>query len=315
MFSVIMPYYKNRNVIERSLNSILNQTNQNFEIIIVDDGSEDEIEQYISSIHDSRIHFLSQKNAGVSVARNSGIKAASGEWICFLDSDDEWMPDHLAELKLMQDQFPNSQFLITSYLRKGNTEYYSNSLFPDDVERYWVIDDLLRLSVYKPGIIHTNSVCIKKTLLDKCGLFEPKISKGEDTDLWYRCSLFTEVIASKKTTTIYHRDGSFLTKTKSFNYNWIFLKREQELLSNEEIPISKRNSVRLFCQNYYLSSCKRLFSDGRKKEVGVIISDIEKTLCPELKKTFRQIKNLYLLPSGISKSLMRAYYKRKDLKY
>ena len=81
MFSVIMPYYKNRNVIERSLNSILNQTNQNFEIIIVDDGSEDEIEQYISSIHDSRIHFLSQKNAGVSVARNSGIKAASGEWI------------------------------------------------------------------------------------------------------------------------------------------------------------------------------------------------------------------------------------------
>ena len=310
-----MPYYKNRNIIERSLNSIFNQTKQNFEIIIVDDGSEDDIELYIRSIHDSRIHFLSQKNSGVSAARNSGIKAASGEWICFLDSDDEWMPDHLAELELMQNQFPNAQFLITSYLREGNTEYYSNSLFPDDVERYWVIDDLLRVSVAKPGIIHTNSVCIKKSLLDKCGLFEYKINKGEDTDLWYRCSLFTEVVASKKTTTIYHRDGSFLTKTKSFNYDWIFLKREQELLSNEEISVSKRYSVRLFCQNYCLSSCKRLFSEGRKKEVGVIISSIKKDLCPELQKTFRKIKILYLLPSGISKSLMRAYYKKKDSKY
>jgi glycosyltransferase involved in cell wall biosynthesis len=90
--SVITPTYNRAHTIETAINSVLNQTYENFELIIIDDGSTDDTKQVVQSIKDSRIKYLYKKNGGPSKARNYGISRASGEWIMYLDSDDLLLP-------------------------------------------------------------------------------------------------------------------------------------------------------------------------------------------------------------------------------
>jgi len=92
--SVVIPTYNRIELLKRSIDSVINQTIKPSEIIIVDDGSNDGTEAMVKKQYDS-LKIIKQKNKGASAARNSGIKASSGEWICFLDSDDEWKNDKL----------------------------------------------------------------------------------------------------------------------------------------------------------------------------------------------------------------------------
>lgn len=94
--SVIIPTYNRAHLLGRAIQSVLAQTYEDFEIIVVDDASTDVTEQVVKSFADDRINYIRhQKNKGGSSARNTGIKAAKGEFIAFLDSDDEWVPKKL----------------------------------------------------------------------------------------------------------------------------------------------------------------------------------------------------------------------------
>ena len=112
MFSIVMPYYNNIEVVDRSIKSVLGQEYNDFELIIVDDGSQDNVKELIDTYCDNRIKYYYQNNSGVSAARNRAIAMSTGEWICFLDSDDEWFPNHLLEIKKMQDMYKNSDFFL-----------------------------------------------------------------------------------------------------------------------------------------------------------------------------------------------------------
>lgn len=94
--SVIIPTYNRAHLIGRAIKSVLNQTYKDFEIIIVDDGSTDKTEEVVKDFKDERVRYIRrEKNKGGSAARNTGIKAARGEYIAFQDSDDEWLPEKL----------------------------------------------------------------------------------------------------------------------------------------------------------------------------------------------------------------------------
>src|SRR5437868_7134370 len=96
--SVIIPTYNRGKLITRAVNSVLNQTFNDFEIIIVDDGSKDETKNILMPYQNqkkNRIKYFYQENRGISAARNRGIKESTGEYIAFLDSDDEWVSDKL----------------------------------------------------------------------------------------------------------------------------------------------------------------------------------------------------------------------------
>lgn len=98
MISVVIPLYNKAHTIVHTLQTVINQTYRQFEVLIVNDGSTDNSVKIIKdSFNDSRIIIINQENGGVSVARNTGIKAARGELIAFLDADDEWLPDYLEE--------------------------------------------------------------------------------------------------------------------------------------------------------------------------------------------------------------------------
>ncbi len=96
LISVVLPTFNRKRLLPRAINSVLNQTYKNLELIIIDDGSTDNTEEIVKAYSDTRIRYCKQKlNRGGSAARNAGIKLAKGELISFQDSDDEWLPEKL----------------------------------------------------------------------------------------------------------------------------------------------------------------------------------------------------------------------------
>lgn len=113
--SVVIPLYNKEQYIERTIISILSQTFQDFEIIIVDDGSTDGSVERAETWADDRIKVLKMEHKGASAARNKGILAATAELITFIDADDEWKPGFLEKIIYLKDKYPECGAYATSY--------------------------------------------------------------------------------------------------------------------------------------------------------------------------------------------------------
>lgn len=168
-FSVIIPTYNREGFISQSINSVINQDYKNWELIIIDDGSTDNTRELINEYikKDSRIKYFYQKNSERSIARNNGVKYATGEWICFLDSDDVFKTNHLA---IFEQHIEKCDFNTILYSLKVGDQFKG-------------IQNKFEHVFYNS--IHSQQVCIPKKLLLK-EKFNPKISIGEDTELWMR---------------------------------------------------------------------------------------------------------------------------------
>lgn len=125
LVSVIMPSYNTGKFIKQSIESVINQTYRNWELIIVDDCSTDDTDEVVSSFKDERIRYLKNKiNSGAAISRNRALREAKGRWIAFLDSDDLWMPNKLEkQIAFMQD---NKYFF--SYTSYGEIDAVGNNL-------------------------------------------------------------------------------------------------------------------------------------------------------------------------------------------
>lgn len=179
MVSVVIPTFNRVHLLERAINSVLTQTNNNFELIVVDDGSTDNTLSLLSPKF-PQVHWIHQQNSGVSKARNRGILQAKGKWIALLDSDDVWHPQKLElQLKFIQktpsilfchtdEQWIRNEVKVNppSYLNKTNEQIFINSL--------------------DRCIICPSSVLMHKSILEKVGLFDEKLPVCEDYDLWLR---------------------------------------------------------------------------------------------------------------------------------
>lgn len=177
--SVVIPSYNRKDFLKRSIDSAINQTKKPFEIIVVDDGSTDGTETMIKSDYDF-VKFIKQKNKGVSAARNIGIKVSIGEWICFLDSDDEWKKDKLEkQINAMKSNpgykfFHSNEIWIKNGIRinqKKKHKKYGGDIFDKCL-------DMCRIS--------PSSVMIDKTVFDEVGNFNENLVVCEDYELWLR---------------------------------------------------------------------------------------------------------------------------------
>ena len=177
--SVVIPSYNRKDFLKRSIDSAINQTKKPLEIIVVDDGSTDGTETMIKSDYDF-VKFIKQKNKGVSAARNIGIKVSIGEWICFLDSDDEWKKDKLEkQINAMKSNpgykfFHSNEIWIKNGLRinqKKKHKKYGGDIFDKCL-------DMCRIS--------PSSVMINKTVFDEVGNFNEGLVVCEDYELWLR---------------------------------------------------------------------------------------------------------------------------------
>jgi len=200
MFSVIIPLYNKELSVRATIQSVLDQTLSDFEIVVVNDGSTDRSLEIIKQFEDKRIHVIEQPNGGVSSARNKGIKESKYEWIAFLDGDDLWKQDHLETLKKMISHYTIYKVFCTSYI-------LSYQAFPVDSDNsIIVIDDYFEEAI-KHHFFWTSVTCIHKAILEDLGGFNTALNRGEDLDLWARIGREYTFVRSKKITAIYRMDA------------------------------------------------------------------------------------------------------------
>jgi len=177
--SVIVPTYNRADRLERALNSIVSQTCQDFELIVVDDGSTDKTSQLMKSFPKAQ-YFYIKKNSGVSKARNVGLAFAKGELICFLDSDDLWKEKKIQIQSLWLENNKDSQICYTDeiWVRNGVRVNPMNRhrKYSGDIFRH-----CLGLCIVSPS-----SVMIRAKLFDEIGNFDESLPACEDYDLWLR---------------------------------------------------------------------------------------------------------------------------------
>ena len=187
MISVIVPTYNRAHQLPRTLDSILCQSCSPKEIIVVDDGSTDETLALMTSEY-PEIVFIQQQNTGVSSARNVGIKRASGDWIAFLDSDDEWLPEKLeTQMKALYEN-PEIKICHTNeiWIRNGKRV---NPKKKHEKFGGWIFQKCLPLCCISPS-----SVIIHKSIFKEIGLFDYSLPVCEDYDLWLRITARNPVL-------------------------------------------------------------------------------------------------------------------------
>ena len=177
--SVVIPTYNRLHTLVRAIDSIKSQTSAVDEIIIVDDGSNDGSSDYILRNH-PEIELVQTKNAGVSAARNTGIRKAKFEWIAFLDSDDSWLPEKISFIRDAKQNHNEFQFFHSEeiWVRNG---VRVNAMAKHQKAGGWIFEKCLPLCVISPS-----AVVIRKSLLESAGLFDESLPACEDYDLWLK---------------------------------------------------------------------------------------------------------------------------------
>src|SRR5690554_6231035 len=245
MFSVVIPLYNKELSIRNTIQSVLDQTCQDFEIVVVNDGSTDNSAAVVEAIEDDRIRLIHQKNQGVSAARNRGIKEARYEWIAFLDGDDLWGKAHLQEISLMMQKFPNEKVFVTSFEYSDKRPMFrhprSEPIFK--VENYFK-------EAMKESLMWTSIVVVHKSCIDVVGGFNETLNRGEDLDLWARLARAYEIVKSERLTAVYrieaeNRSQSLFDKKKLLVFNYRFSDAE----SKDEVAYFK-DIINLTLRNY-----------------------------------------------------------------
>lgn len=218
MFSVVIPLYNKELSITNTVQSVLDQTYQNFEIVIINDGSTDSSIKAVEAINDNRIRLIHQENQGVSAARNRGIKEAKFEWIAFLDGDDLWEPNHLEEITKMMNLYPEEKVFVTSFVYSDNRPMFKHPRATPifKIENYFK-------EAMKENLMWTSIVVARRNCLEEVGLFNISLTRGEDLDLWARIAKNFFIIKSTNATAIYrveaeNRTGLITHLNKTYVY-------------------------------------------------------------------------------------------------
>jgi glycosyltransferase involved in cell wall biosynthesis len=186
--SVIIPTFNRSSVIIRAINSVLNQSNKDFELIVVDDGSTDETELLLAPLIDSgSIKYFKRENRGVSTARNFGVEKSSGEWVSFLDSDDEWLHNKLQE---QLDFLKNNSGLCIVY---GQEIWLRNGTRVNQRAVHQKFGGQIFDKCVQQCFIAPSSVMIKANVFHEMGGFDQEFVVCEDYDLWLKISSLYEV--------------------------------------------------------------------------------------------------------------------------
>jgi len=186
-FSVIIPTYNRSNFLKHAIDSVLQQSFQDFELIIVDDGSTDGTEELVGELKDSRLVYHHQSNQGVAQARNQGVQLAKGGWIAFLDSDDRWTPKKLEAAVQYIQQWP-----LINIFHTEEVWYRSGKLLNQKKKHQnptgWVYPNILPICC-----MSMSTLVIKREVFDAIGLFDESFIACEDYDFFLRATHQFEV--------------------------------------------------------------------------------------------------------------------------
>lgn len=206
MISVIIPLYNKEKQIAHTLRSVLNQTYQDFEVVIVNDGSTDCSVSEVEKVGDSRIRLVHQKNGGVSAARNKGIEEAKYELLAFLDADDEWKPEYLETQYNLFEKYPQCGVYACNYEFRDFDGKISNTIIRklSFIEIDGVLDNYFEIASCSHPPIWSSAVMIKKKAIKTVGGFPIGPTLGEDLITWGKLACEFQIAYSRISLSIYN---------------------------------------------------------------------------------------------------------------
>ncbi len=236
LVSVIIPAYKAGAYLIETVESVLAQTHQNFELLIIDDGSPDKQAELLAPLvaSDDRIQYIKQKNGGVSSARNHGFGLSKGEYLAFLDADDVWLPQNL-ELKLAKFATDAAFGLVHSDMAIVDEKTKLTGETKSGKEGY-ILNDLL---AWNGTCVPTpSSILVKRAAVEKIGLFDLKLSNAADQEFFFRMAKAYKIGRVPQVT-------------------WYYRVHSNQMHSN--IPVMERDALRA----YQLAEKNQLFESKK----------------------------------------------------
>jgi glycosyltransferase involved in cell wall biosynthesis len=232
--SVVIPTYNRIALVERAIDSVLRQSIKPFDIIVVDDGSDDGTSEMIQKKYRS-INLVQQQNSGVSAARNNGIKHAKGDWIALLDSDDEWTEKKLENQANRLIKNPDYHFCHT------NEIWIRNGVRVNQKKRHqkyggYIFDKCLDICRISPS-----STLFKKNILEHVGWFDTQLPVCEDYDLWLRITADYKILFVDEPLIIKYGGHTDQLSQSVEGIELFRIKSLENLLANTELSPQKRN--------------------------------------------------------------------------
>ena len=270
--SVIIPTFNRQSELRRALRSVLRQTRQADEIVVVDDGSEDETREMVQTEF-PRVKYHYQSNRGVSSARNTGISLAMHPWIALLDSDDEWLPQKLdMQCAALQGQ-PEMLLCHTDeiWIRRGKRV---NPMHKHQKFGGYIYEKCLPLCAISPS-----SVMLHRKLIDEIGLFDESLPACEDYDMWLRlCSRYSVLYIDEPLIVKYGGHEDQLSR-KHWGMDRFRIQALKKILDGGDLQSKERQAtVDIFiekCRIYILGAIKR----GKTLEAAHYQSLIDQYTC------------------------------------
>jgi len=188
-YTVVVPLYNGAATVERTLAAIAAQTVSDFEVVVVDDGSSDDTAAVVRAWADPRVRLLQQENAGVSAARNTGLREARADWIAFCDADDTWDPAFLATIEHLHRDFPEARVCATAY-RHSFPDGEQEAIMLRGLQPDWRgILPYFQVAANSHPPIHPSAVAIARSALQEIGGFPLGVRAGEDLLTWARLAI------------------------------------------------------------------------------------------------------------------------------
>ena len=298
--SVVIPLYNKGKYVERALTSVLAQTYQPFEIIVIDDGSTDDGPENVLKLNDPGIILIRQENRGPGAARNTGLAMAKGKYVSFLDADDEWLPSFLETgLLLLEDDKANISAVWTGYYRSPSMEK-NTDLYGELKNGVYEINSKTAIKLIQQiiNLIWTCTAIIKTDIAKKwSGFFDRyKCLMGEDKYLFLKL-LFNERIGIiSEPHGIYHTEASDLCSNSQNRYFEIppYILHPEDLIAS--CPQSKKHLKKRLLAVLAIEIVEILAKLGRAKEAQEIFDRFFDIGYPYSKGLFRVSLLIKLAP-------------------
>lgn len=244
LITVIIPTYNSAQYLNAAVESVLQQTFKDLEILIIDDGSKDNTSELVKSFGD-KVRYIYQENAGVSIARNNGIKESKGKYVAFLDADDTWLPTKLEkQVNALKDN-PDYKFCFSDFVG------VNQNLQPIEMKRARLLNSAIKDLLLRGNVV--GSICTvlcERELFDKVGGFDPKLSQCADWDMWIRLATLTDFLFVDEQLVTYRQHDSNMSR------NAILLEQDslcvlEKGFAMDSVPKEIKNKRRVaFARNY-----------------------------------------------------------------
>jgi glycosyltransferase involved in cell wall biosynthesis len=270
MFSIVIPLYNKAAFVKKTVQSVLDQTFRDFELIIVNDGSTDTSLKVVRGLNDDRIRLFDQENTGVSTARNHGVKEAVNEYIAFLDADDWWDPAYLEKMQELISKYPDAGLWAAKYykVKHGRNIEANIGLEEGFTDGYIDYFRVYARTMWMP--VTSSSFTIRQSTFDTYGGYKPELKIGEDFELWSRIALKHDIAFLNRPLVYYNNDVSVHNRAvgghkiyQPHNHFIFQLELQEEERINKDLKhlmdkLRLRSLFRYRLQNVYSEETRRI---------------------------------------------------------